>query len=118
MLLICMESFGVSQSTCRADDSNNNSRRGTRTPSAVPAGPPLVLINGRPITQFELEELIRENTAFVHHLVDIKMELALASEAEVQIKRDLYKAKDVNMKLAAKLTKLEAQAYTSASKKK
>ncbi len=33
--------------------------------------------------------------------------------AQAMLKRDLYRAKEVNMKLANKMTKLEAQAYTT-----
>ncbi|MEW5296787.1 MAG: hypothetical protein WDW36_000041 [Sanguina aurantia] len=96
------------------------SRRGTRaaSSSSSSAAAPSLTLNGHAVSQADLEELVRENDAFVAQLVANKMELALASEAEVQIRRDLYKAKDVNMKLAAKLTSLEAQAYTSAGKKK
>ncbi|MEW5316184.1 MAG: hypothetical protein WDW38_007570 [Sanguina aurantia] len=85
----------------RADD-GGGSRRGTRASSSAAA--PSLTLNGHAVSQADLEELVRENDAFVAQLVANKMELALASEAEVQIKRDLYKAKDVNMKLAAKLT--------------
>lgn len=38
--------------------------------------------------------------------------------AQAMLKRDLYRAKEVNMKLAAKMTKLEAQAYSGRQRSK
>ncbi len=38
--------------------------------------------------------------------------------AQAVLRRDLYRAKDVNLKLAEKLTRLEAQAYSARSGRK
>jgi len=40
-----------------------------------------------------------------------KLELAQLSEREVIARRELYKAKEMNLKLASKLTKMEAAVY-------
>lgn len=40
-----------------------------------------------------------------------KLELAQLSEREVIRRRELYKAKETNMKLASKMTKLETLVY-------
>lgn len=40
-----------------------------------------------------------------------KLELAQCSEREVIGRRELYKAKETNMKLASKMTKLETLVY-------
>lgn len=45
-------------------------------------------------------------------LVTRKLELAQLSETEVIARRELYKAKELNMKLASKLTKMEAHVYS------
>lgn len=37
---------------------------------------------------------------------------------QMKLKRDLHRAKEVNLKLAAKATKLEAQAYSGKGKEK
>lgn len=44
-------------------------------------------------------------------LVSAKLQLAQVSEREVISKRELYKAKETNMKLASKMTKLETLVY-------
>jgi hypothetical protein len=46
----------------------------------------------------------------VMQLVTKQMELAQLSETEMMLRRDLSRAKEVNVKLAAKLTELEAKA--------
>ena len=58
-----------------------------------------------------LEELRRENESIVSQLVSKKMELAELAQSEAQVRGELYRLKDVNYKLAAKMTSLEAQAY-------
>ena len=55
-------------------------------------------------------QLKEENVRFVMQLVAKQMELAQLSESETMLKRDLSRAKEVNVKLAAKLTELEAKA--------
>lgn len=44
-------------------------------------------------------------------LVAAKLELAQCSEREIVSRRELYKAKETNMKLASKMTKLETLVY-------
>jgi hypothetical protein len=46
-------------------------------------------------------------------LVATKLQLAQACEAEVVRKRELYKARETNLKLASKMTKLEALCYST-----
>lgn len=62
--------------------------------------------------------LKRENETFVHQLVHKQLELAELSEESVVMKRDLARAKETNLKLAQKLTTLEAQAYSGKPVKK
>lgn len=59
----------------------------------------------------ELAQLREENETLVSQLVAKQMEFAQLSEEQAMLKRELYRAKEVNMKLASKMTKLEAQAY-------
>jgi len=65
----------------------------------------------------ELASLREENERLVQQLVSKQMEFAMLSEEQAMLKRDLYRAKEVNMKLAAKMTKLEAQAYSGKGRK-
>jgi hypothetical protein len=48
---------------------------------------------------------------WLQDLVNTKMELAQCNEREVVGRRELYKAKETNMKLASKMTRLEVQMY-------
>lgn len=48
----------------------------------------------------------------LQELVARKLELAVLSEREVIARRELYKAKEANLKLASKLTKMEAAVYS------
>jgi hypothetical protein len=48
---------------------------------------------------------------WLQDLVNTKLELAQSSEREVVGRRELYKAKETNMKLASKMTRLEVQMY-------
>lgn len=61
----------------------------------------------------DLAELRGENEAIMHELVQRKLELAQISEREVIGRRELYKAKETNMKLASKMTKLETLLYAA-----
>ena len=63
----------------------------------------------------ELGALRSENETLMTDLVRVKLELAQLSERELICKRELYKAKETNMKIASKMTKLETMLY---SKKK
>jgi hypothetical protein len=47
----------------------------------------------------------------LQELVSTKLELAQRSEREVVGRRELYKAKETNMKLASKMTRLEVQMH-------
>jgi hypothetical protein len=49
--------------------------------------------------------------SWLQELVSTKLELAQCSEREVVGRRELYKAKETNMKLASKMTRLEVQMY-------
>jgi hypothetical protein len=60
----------------------------------------------------ELAGLRSENEALAVELVRVKLELAQAGEREVIGRRELYKAKESNMKLASKMTKLETLLYS------
>lgn len=46
-------------------------------------------------------------------LIAIKMELALCCEREVIGRHELYKARETNLKLASKMTKLETLVYAN-----
>eukprot|EP00882_Tetradesmus_deserticola_P021738 GHRQ01023535.1.p3 GENE.GHRQ01023535.1~~GHRQ01023535.1.p3 ORF type:complete len:143 (+),score=75.83 GHRQ01023535.1:695-1123(+) len=59
----------------------------------------------------ELAALRTENQALMQDLVHTKLGLAQCSEREVVGRRELYKAKETNMKLASKMTRLEVQMY-------
>lgn len=50
-------------------------------------------------------------------LIARKLELAELSERELVMKQELFKAKETNMKLAAKMTTLEALVYSKGKKK-
>jgi hypothetical protein len=43
--------------------------------------------------------------------VSRKLELALLSEREVIARRELFKAKEANLRLASRLTRMEASLY-------
>jgi hypothetical protein len=49
----------------------------------------------------------------VQNLIAIKMELALCCEREVIGRHELYKARETNLKLASKMTKLETLVYAN-----
>jgi hypothetical protein len=49
----------------------------------------------------------------VQTLIAIKMELALCCEREVIGRHELYKARETNLKLASKMTKLETLVYAN-----
>lgn len=51
-------------------------------------------------------------------LIDTKMHLALCCEREVVGRHELYKARETNLKLASKMTKLETLVYSAANSKK
>eukprot|EP00775_Hariotina_reticulata_P010260 gene10260-10419_t len=59
----------------------------------------------------ELAAIRQENQSLMKELVAAKLELAQCSEREVIGRRELYKAKETNMKLASKMTKLETLVY-------
>ncbi|GAX78579.1 hypothetical protein CEUSTIGMA_g6018.t1 [Chlamydomonas eustigma] len=61
----------------------------------------------------ELEEVREERDRLVNQLVAKQMELAQMSEDEAMLKRELTRAKEVNLKLAAKMTKLEAEVFAN-----
>ena len=63
-------------------------------------------------------DLMLENEELSSNLVACKLELAQLSEREIIGRRELYKAKATNMKLASKMTKLETLLYTKDSRKK
>lgn len=65
----------------------------------------------------ELASLRAENERVVSQLVATTMELAEVAEAEITLRRDLARAKEVNMKLAQKMTTLEAQAVQAVAPK-
>lgn len=48
----------------------------------------------------------------MHELISRKLELAEVSEREMVSRQELFKSKEVNMRLAAKMTKLETMIYT------
>ncbi|KXZ54204.1 hypothetical protein GPECTOR_5g298 [Gonium pectorale] len=58
----------------------------------------------------EVRTLRAENEKLVQQLVAKTMELAEQNEAEITLKRELARLREVNMKLAQKATTLEAQA--------
>ncbi|GFH18091.1 C2 NT-type domain-containing protein [Haematococcus lacustris] len=64
------------------------------------------------------EALERENQALVVQLVNKQLEAAQLAEDQAMLRRELYRVKEVNMKLATKMTTLEAQAYSSRDSKK
>lgn len=49
--------------------------------------------------------------ASLQELVAAKLQLAQSSEREVVGRRELYKARETNMRLASKMTKLETLVY-------
>jgi hypothetical protein len=57
------------------------------------------------------QQLLVNMLLWLQDLVNTKMELAQCSEREVVGRRELYKAKETNMKLASKMTRLEVQMY-------
>jgi hypothetical protein len=61
----------------------------------------------------ELCALRAEHASATQTLVAAKLELAQLGEREVVMRRELYKAREANLRLAAKMAKLEATACTS-----
>ncbi|WIA29047.1 hypothetical protein OEZ86_011560 [Tetradesmus obliquus] len=59
----------------------------------------------------ELAALRIENQSLMQELIARKLALAQCAEREVVGRRELYKAKETNMKLASKMTRLEVQMY-------
>lgn len=55
--------------------------------------------------------------ALMQELVKTKLELAQLSEKHVVTRRDLFKAKEANLKLASKMTKFEALFYSQRARK-
>jgi hypothetical protein len=55
----------------------------------------------------------RPRATTAQELVGRKLELAQLAEREVIARRELYKAKEANLRLASKLTKMEAAVYTA-----
>jgi len=60
-----------------------------------------------------MASLQEESQALMMELVQRKLELAQLSEREIICRRELHKAKETNMRLASKMTKLELQLYES-----
>lgn len=87
-------------------------RAAASAPAAAAAG------RSGPPNPRELDQLRRENETLVTKLVHTQLELAELSEDSLITKRDLARAKETNLKLAQKLTTLEAQAYSIKAKDK
>jgi len=71
--------------------------------------------NNRPRTQYieapHAHTLRMENEALVQQLVSRQLELAGAMEEKAKLRRDLYRTKEINLKVANKMTNLQAQLY-------
>ncbi|CAD7704383.1 unnamed protein product, partial [Ostreobium quekettii] len=62
------------------------------------------------------DELLEEAREIMQELVDTKLRYAQLSERHVIVRRDLYKAREANLQLASKMTKLETVVYKQRAK--